>query len=61
MHVSMQQEDKVHLLTKKNAVMQLYHVCQQVFASKPTTLVEDITSLQQAQDFEVLMHFQTSE
>ncbi|KAL0038391.1 hypothetical protein WJX77_004597 [Trebouxia sp. C0004] len=31
----------------------LYHVCQQVIASKPTTLVEDIASLQQAQDLEV--------
>ncbi|KAL0043703.1 hypothetical protein WJX82_004753 [Trebouxia sp. C0006] len=31
----------------------LYHVCQQIVASKPTTLVEDIASLQQAQDLEV--------
>ena len=31
----------------------VYHFCQQVLASKPTTLVEDIASLQQAQDLEV--------
>ena len=48
------QEDKLHVSTNNNAVMQvLYHVCQQVIASKPTTLVEDIASLQQAQDLEV--------
>ncbi len=53
-HVSMQQGDKLHVGTNKHAVVQvLYHVCQQVLASKPTTLVEDIASLQQAQDLEV--------
>ena len=31
----------------------VYHLCQQVIASKPTTLEEDIASLQQAQDLEV--------
>jgi len=44
----------VRMLTSTHAVMQvLYHVCQQIVASKPTTLVEDIASLQQAQDLQV--------
>jgi len=47
-------EMAVRLITSTHAVMQvLYHVCQQVIASKPTTLGEDIASLQQAQDLEV--------
>lgn len=38
----------------KPAVIQVvYHLCQQVLASKPTTLEEDTASLQQAQDLEV--------
>ena len=48
------QGDKLHVRTDKHAIMQvLHHVCQQVLASKPTTLVEDSASLQQAQDLEV--------
>ena len=48
------QGDKLQVITSKHAVMQvLYHVCQQVVASKPTTLVEEIASLQQAQDLQV--------
>ena len=47
----------VHISTSTHAVMQvLYHVCQQIAASNPmrcTTPVEDIASLQQAQDLEV--------
>ena len=48
------QGDKLHVRTSKHAVMQvLYHVCQQVVASKPTTLVEDVASVQQAQVLQV--------
>lgn len=40
-------------INKSASIQVVYHLCQQVLASKPTTLEEDIASLQQAQDLEV--------